>query len=162
MSSDKLLDILVIGDDHHPKATCVNWMEPLPNIEEFDLVIVAQNSLLQEGFDQISGKLNEARQQFLTVFKTDRRIWCIIEKLMLPSPPKSGAKGFVGNPPTSYDWLFLYPTINEVKEGHSVSVVDDRFAPYMEKVKKWNLEIENVYELEALNGSQRIVSSCLS
>ncbi len=154
------MDILVIGDYNHPRATCVNWMESIesfPNIEEFDLVIVALNTLTQEGFDQIARKLVEIRSQIFTVFRTGRSVWCIIEKLMIPSPPKSGPKGFVGIPPTNYDWLFAYPTINEVLEGRSIEIADSKFAAYLEKVKKWNLEIENIYELEAQYGSAQPV-----
>ena len=41
------MDILVIGDKKHRRATCVDWMEEFPNIEEFDLVIIA---LIVTGF----------------------------------------------------------------------------------------------------------------
>lgn len=144
----------MIGDADHPRATCVDWMAPWPNIEEFDLVIIAQNTLSQEMFDRIPDKLGQFRSQFFTVFTTGRSVWCIIEKLMLPSPPKTGPKGYVTgiNPPTNYDWLFVYPTINEVAEGTSIEVLDPKFATYAQKVKKWNLEIANIYEFESLGG----------
>jgi hypothetical protein len=139
------LDILVIGDADHSRATCVHWMGAWPNVGEFDLVIVAQNTLTQEIFDQIPDKLKEIHPQIFAVFKTGRSVWCIMEKLLLPSPTKTGPKTFHGIPPTSYDWLFAYPTINEVREGTSVQTVEEDFAPYLEKVRKWNLEIENIY-----------------
>lgn len=139
------MDILVIGDDGHSRATCVHWMVTWPNIEEFDLVIVAQNTLTQEIFDQIPHKLEEIRSQILTVFLTGRSVWCIVEKMLLPSPPKTGPKGMPVSAPSSYDWLFVYPTIKQVTEGSSIRVVDETFAPYLQKVRKWSLEIENVY-----------------
>lgn len=151
------MDILVIGDDNHSRATCVHWMGTFPNIEEFDLVIVAQNTLTQEIFDQMTNKLVGIRSQILTVFNTGRPVWCIVEKMMLPSPPKSGPRALYGVPPTSYDWLFVYPTVNEVPEGSSVEIVDDKFAPYLQKVKRWSLEIENVYEHEKQQASMRPV-----
>jgi len=150
------LDILVIGDtDHHSRATCVDWMGTWPNVEEFDLVIIAQSTLTQAIFDKIPYKPNEIRSQIFTLFKTGRSVWCITEKLLLPSPPKTGPKSFFGIRPTSYDWLFVYPTINEVPEGSSVQVVDEKFSPYLQKVRKWNLEIENIYTYQG--DSMRLV-----
>jgi hypothetical protein len=116
-----------------------------PNIEEFDLVIVAQNTLTQEIFDQIPHRPGEIRSQILTVFRTGRSVWCIVEKMLFPSPPKTGPKAMVVPPPSSYDWLFAYPMIGQVTEGSSIRVVDQTFAPYLQKVRKWSLEIENVY-----------------
>jgi len=155
------MEILVMGDKDHPRATCVDWMAPWPNIEEFDLVIVTLNTLTQEIFDKIPFKLKEFRSQFFTVFRTGRPVWCIIEKLMLPSPPKTGPKGYVAGyaPPTNYDWLFVYPTINPVLPGSSIQVVDNKFAPYAERVKQWNLEIENIYTLELQAGLERPVEA---
>jgi pyrimidine deaminase RibD-like protein len=147
----------VIGDFNHPRATCVSWTESFPNIEEFDLVIVVLNTLIQEGFDQEAKKLVEIRSQIFTVFNTGRSVWCIIERLMLPSPPKSGPKALAGRPPTNYDWLFVHPTINEAKEGRSVTIIDRKFEPYIRTIKKWSLEIENVYELQTQYGSARPV-----
>lgn len=139
------MDILVIGDVDHPRATCVHWMGTWPNIEEFDLVILTQNTLTQEIFDQIANTLGEIRSQILTLFTTGRSVWCIVEEMLFPSPPKTGAKGWVLPPPSSYDWIFAYPMIQQVTEGSSIQVVDQTFAPYLEKVRKWSLEIENVY-----------------
>jgi hypothetical protein len=147
------VDILVIGDFEHSRATCVHWMQRFPNIEEFDLVIIAQTSLSQEVFDQITDKPSEIRSQIQTVFKTGRSVWCIIEKLLKPS-----RGGWVeGYGPTSYDWLFVYPKIKEVVEGLTVQVVDKAFAPYLEKVKRWNMEIENVFVRQLVDGSMRAV-----
>ena len=151
------MDILVIGDINHPRATCVHWLDSFPNIEEFDLVIVAQNTLSQEMFDQIADRLKGIQSQILTVFKTGRPIWCIIERLMFPSPPKSSFKGIAPNAPTNYDWLFVHPIINEVNEGRSVTIVDRRFESFIEKVQKWKLEIDNIYGLEAQYGMLRPV-----
>lgn len=147
------MDILVIGDDGHSRATCVHWMGTWPNIEEFDLVIVAQNTLTQEIFDQIPRRPKEIRSQILTVFLTGRSVWCIVEKMLLPSPPKTGPKARPFSPPSSYDWLFEYPMIRQVTEGSSIRVVDQKFAPYLQKVRKWGLEIESVYTLKEQFGS---------
>jgi hypothetical protein len=79
---------------------------------------------------------------------------------MLPSPPKTGPKGYVSGviPPTNYDWLFVYPTIN-VAEGTSIQVIDEKFDPYAQKVKKWHFEIANVYTLEVQAGLERAVEA---
>ena len=151
----------MIGDVDHPRANCIHWMAPWPNIEEFDLVIITLNTLTQEIFDRIHDKLKQFRSQFFTVFTTGRSVWCILERLMLPSPPKTGPKGYASGviPSTNYDWLFVDPMINEVAEGTSIQVVDQKFALYAEKVKKWSLEIANVYEFEVQASLQRSVEA---
>jgi hypothetical protein len=65
------MDIRVIGDSHQSRAACVHWMESMesfPNIEAFDLVIVALNTLIQEDFDQITEKLRQMCPHVFTVF----------------------------------------------------------------------------------------------
>jgi len=124
-------------------------MAPWPNIEEFDLVIIAQNTLLQKGYDQIIDKLKAVGSQIRTLFKTGRSVWCIIDKKLVPS----NNRWVQGYEPTSYDWLFVCPKINEVLEGATVTVVDKSFAPYLQKVKRWTLEVESVYTWRVVEGS---------
>ena len=141
------MNILVIGDVGHPRASCVHWMGSWPNVEEFDLVIIAQNTLTQKIFDQIKiDKCRELRPQIDTIFNTGRSIWCILEKSLRPTPRKGGVKAFFGMYPSdSYEWFFVKPEINEVREGTTVQIVDKEFTPYLREVRKWGLEIEDIY-----------------
>jgi hypothetical protein len=126
-------------------------MEPFPNIEEFDLVIVALNTLTQEIFDRILRKPAEIASEIATVCET-RSVWCIIEQPLSRSPPEKGPKalppGFTE--PSNYDWLPMPATnlIHRVKPGSTVQVVKgvpgDMLRPYLEKVDRWDLEIEVV------------------
>lgn len=141
------LDILVVGDKGHSRAKCVDWMEPFPNIEEFDLVIITLNTLTQEIFDRIPDKTRNMKPEIATLIRTGRSVWCILEKMLIPSPPKTGFKGFVEQPATNWDWCIAWPIVKEVKEGYTVEIKDEEFRPYLSKVKKWNLEIESIYQI---------------
>jgi hypothetical protein len=128
-------------------------MEEFPNIEEFDIVIIALNTLTQEIFDKIPDKLSTIREQMLTIFNTGRSIWCIMERIMTPSPPQTGPKsrplfkGMVSPESTNYDWLFAHVSLREVVPSYTVRPVERMFEPYLQKVKKWDTEIENLYQL---------------
>jgi hypothetical protein len=125
-------------------------MEPFPNIEEFDLVIIALNTLTQQIFDRILRKPAEIAGEINTIFRTGRLAWCIIEEQLSRSPPKTGPKalppGFTM--PSNYDWLPFPATnlVHKVKPGSTVQIVEsiaaDTLRPYLEKVDKWDLEIE--------------------
>jgi hypothetical protein len=117
-----------------------------PNLEEFDLVIIAQNTLTQEMFDQIADKPDKIFVQIWTLYETGRSIWCIVDKKLVASQPKTGPKASLTCPRTSYDWLFVYPSIREI-EGSSIQIVDEKFTPYLQKVRRWGQEIDGLCEL---------------
>ena len=139
------LDILVIGDKNHGRAKCVDWMEEFPNIEEFDLVIIALNRLTQEIFDRIPRKPASIAREIGTVWENGRSVWCIMEDVLRPSRPAGGPKAVYGSLPSNYDWLPLPIVVDKVKEGPTVQVVDsmaaEKFRPYLDKVRRWDLEI---------------------
>lgn len=139
--------ILVIGSKVHSRSTCVNWLEPFPNIEEFDYVIINMQSLTQELFDKLfdkdSNKLLNARKEIKTFFDTGREIFCIINKYItrshVPGQPKTfAADVYIHH---NYDWLFL-PIELKSKAGTSIVLKDERFKDYLKNVGKWDYEIE--------------------
>ncbi len=144
------LDILVIGDKKHGRAKCVDWMEPFSNIGEFDLTIIALNTLTQEIFDRIPDKPASIACEIEKVWITGRPVWCIIEQPLFPSPPKKGPKarplGF--RVFSNYDWLSVPLVVDKVKEGTTVQLVDsmaaEKFRPYLDKVRKWDLKIQDI------------------
>jgi len=147
------LDILVIGDKKHARATCVDWMEEFPNIEESDLVIIALNTLTQKIFDRIPDKPASIAREIQTVWATGRSVWCIMEKMLNPSRPAGGPKATPCPAPSNYDWLPVPIVVDKVKAGPTVQVADsqtaEKFRPYLDKVKSWDLEIRDDDKLGA-------------
>jgi hypothetical protein len=141
------LDILVIGDKKHARATCVDWMEDFPNIEEFDLVIIALNTLTQKIFDKVSSKLHSIADEITTIWGTGRQVWCIMNHFLGLSRLAGVSKALLRSWPTNYDWLPAPINLRKVKEGSSVQLVNslaaDKFRPYFDVVRKWDLEIQD-------------------
>jgi hypothetical protein len=141
------LDILVIGDKNHGRATCVDWMEDFPNIEESDLVIITLNTLTQEIFTRIPDKPASIAREIQTVWATGRSVWCIMEEGLNPSRPAGGPKATPYPAPSNYDWLPVPIVVDKVKAGPTVQLVDsmatEKFRPYLDKVKRWDLEIQD-------------------
>lgn len=140
------MDILVIGDKKHGRATCVDWMEDFPNIEEFDLIIIGLNTLTQKIFDKIPDKLHGIAGEIKTVWGTGRPVWCIMEEILTASRSAGGPKAVHGTLPSNYDWLPVPILVRKVKEGSTVQLVDsmaaEKFSPYFDMVKRFDLEIE--------------------
>jgi hypothetical protein len=85
--------------------------------------------------------------------------------MLTPSPPKTGPKARfrVSPEPTNYDWLFAYPSLWEVKPGYTVQTVERTFEQYMQKVKKWDMEIEYLFQFSLMSGTyQRLPASGLT
>lgn len=139
--------ILVIGSKNHSRAECFDWLQPLPNVEEYDALIINMQSMTQQIFDQIVDKIRELAESICTVINTDREIFCVFSNVMNPSPPpRRPGEGFVRivntayTPPSNYDWLPSYIFLND-KSGDYIQLVQNRFAGYFKLIKKWNWEI---------------------
>lgn len=140
--------ILVIGSRGHDRADCFDWLQPFPNIEEYDSVIINLQSLTQDVYDKIQMKIRGMEESITTVFNTDREIFCIMNKLIHPSPAprppgapvyKSIRVGYVS--PTNYDWLLVKIKVSDRKRGTSTNLRYHRFDKYFECVDRWNFEI---------------------
>jgi hypothetical protein len=140
--------ILVIGSGDHDRAECVDWLQPFPNIEEYDSIIINLQSLTQETYDKIQRKICEMKESINIVFDTNREIFCIMNKLIEPSPPpsrpgeprfKAIRLGYVS--PTNYDWLPMTIEVSSQKKGTSINICNPIFEKYFELIDRWNLEI---------------------
>ena len=137
--------ILVIGSRDHDRANCVDWLQPFPNIEEYDSIIINLQSLTQDVYDKIQMKIRQMKESITTVFDTDREIFCIVNKLIYPSPtPRLHGKKTIRADyvsPTNYDWFPITIKISDRKKGRSIHVSDHRFDRYFQWVDKWKFEI---------------------
>lgn len=178
----KKSSILVIGSKGHSRAECFDWLEPFPNIEEYDSIIVNMQSLNQKTYDQIQNKIKEMQESIITIINTGREIFCVINKLMYPSPPPKRAGEVISismNPdyvfPTNYDWLPAGIHFDSRKMGSHIYLRSERFKNYFELVHSWDFEISfepgtareirqhflNLLSPIAVNKSQKVVAGSL-
>src|SRR3989304_10115554 len=127
----KKSSILVIGSKGHSRAECFDWLEPFPNIEEYDSIIVNMQSLNQKTYDQIQNKIKEMQESIITIIKTGREVYCVINKLMYPSPPPRRLGEAHVNIinyvfPTNYDWLPTGIHFDSQKTGSYISLCNSR------------------------------------
>ena len=151
-------EILVIGSKDHHRADCVDWLQPFPNIEEYDSIIINMQSLTQKNYDEIQDKIKVMRESINTFIGTGREVFCIIDKMIQPSPPpiqpgephyKSINAWYVF--PTNYDWLPARINLDAKKKGgHYISLRNRRFKDYFELVHEWHYEIE--FSMETIPG----------
>lgn len=140
--------ILIIGAKDHDRADCFDWQQPFPNIEEYDSIIINLQSLTQALYDKILIKIVGMKESITTVLSTNREIFCIMNRLIRPSPspspPGTAIKRTIRADyvsPTNYDWLPAKIGVNNQKTGKSINVYNHRFDTYLEFVDRWNLEI---------------------
>lgn len=176
--------ILVIGSKNHLRAECFDWLQPFPNIEEYDSIIINMQSLNQKTYDQIQDKIKKMRESIITIIDTGREVFCVFNKPIYPSPPprrpgevrcKSINPDYVF--PTNYDWLPARIHFDSQKTGSYISLCSSRFKDYFELVHEWDSEISfqsvtavleagdsflNVLSPVAVNKSQKVVAGSLS
>jgi hypothetical protein len=153
------MKILVIGAKGHKKAHCVDWMEPFPNIEEYDSVVIDLQSLGQEAFDKIYAKIQfEMKKEIMTLFDTGREAFCIINRQMIPSRLPGQVVSPVPYPPTNYAWLPTIVTVNEEKRGTSITIIEKRFEKYLAKVEEWGF-ILDLYEERPIEKAIKVAAT---
>jgi len=139
--------VLVIGSKDHDRADCVDWLQPFPNIEEYDSIIINLQSLTQEIYDKIQTKIRDMNEPIRTVFNTNREIFCIISKLVVPSEHlllRAMKPEYIS--PTNYDWLPIKIYLSCQKTGTSINICDNRFQKYFDYIDRWNIEISTVQQ----------------
>ncbi len=139
----------MIGSKGYSRALCVDWMQPFPNIEEQDAVVIDLRTLDQGQLDRLMkadpSKLDGLIDPFLTLLGTNRKIYCIIQPWRPVTPPPGAGKAYVRPPPSNYSWLPLLLALQE-KSGESIErVTDPQFEPYLKLLDKWSLEILGFY-----------------
>jgi len=137
------MNILVIGSKDHKRVHCIDWQAPLPNIEEYDSVVINMQSLTQNVFDKIANKIaTEMKREIATLLDTEREVFCIVNQYLTLSPPTTGFKAVTRLPPTNYDWLPTIVSVNAEKPGTSITVMNNRFEEYLKRVDQWNLILD--------------------
>lgn len=157
------MKILVIGSKDHPRAHCVDWQAPFPNIEEFDSIIINLQSLSQEVFDKTWSKIQEEMtNEVRTLFDTDREVFCIINRYLMPTLLPVSGGGYVAPPPTNYSWLPAFVTVDGEKPGTSINVIDKRFEKYFKAVGQWTFILDLYKEPLVLTAIERTATQFMA
>ena len=139
------LKILVIGSQGHDRADCLDWMQPFPNIEEYDAVILNLTSLSQPLFDSMvrtkAGQLVNLRAPMMTLMGNGKSVYCLTTFYLAPTRPPGSGEPWTTVPPSNYDWMVVKPQL-QLNEGQSVSEISEKeFEEYFKFVGKWGIEI---------------------
>ncbi len=141
------MHILVIGSKGHARARCVDWLQPYPNVEEFDAVILNMTSYTQAVIDKLVAKgpgPNPVRQladTLQTLLRTGRNVYAIFVPKVSASPLPTQKGAFFQPIQNNWDWLPVYPIL-AAKEGTSLGpLVESDLKPYFDKVGEWRYEL---------------------
>lgn len=130
--------ILVIGSKGHDRAYSVDWLQPFPNIEEFDSMIIDLTSFPKDHLDQsVINNLQELSKATLTFMATNREIFCILDE---PISAEGVSK-------LNYIWFPERENLLVIhkKPGKSKIVKNERFTKYLAFVGKWSYEIDKKF-----------------
>ena len=134
------MKILVIGSKDHDRAKSIDWLQPFPNIEEYDSVVIDLQSLTSEQFNKIQTKFRDIRESIARLVNTNREVFCIMSTKKQPTLRTE--KGFkVRYAPlfSNYDWLPINIIVSS-RIGKSITILDQRFEKYFNCVRKWKYE----------------------
>ncbi len=125
---------LVIGSAGHQYVDCVEWkFEPLPNIVDYDIVIVNVRSLTDEFLENVSSERIDAFHTLFTRFLASNGVLLIISdfKRVVKRPNKY---------PNSYNNYCWCPVAIGIRpeSGTTIKFITRRFRKYFSKFKKWD------------------------
>lgn len=99
-------------------ARCFDWLEPFPNVEESDSVILDLRSLTQSVLTALAntGKLSELRSPLQTLIRTGRNVYCVIQPLVTEIPKLGESRSVKGGHATNYSWMPYKLQLSNKKE----------------------------------------------
>ncbi len=124
---------LVIGSTGYSGADSVRWpAKTIPNIVDYDTVIVDVPSLDEATLKKVSSQmLEEIQKQLIRLLDSKGRLVIITDYRHLDRRPKSDPESA-----DNYDWCPIEIGISE-ESGESLVVKDSRFSKYLSNLTKW-------------------------
>jgi hypothetical protein len=138
------MDIAVIGSRDHIRTRCLDWQQPLPNLEEFDSVILDLTSLTQEALDALVGSSAKPLQtigtSLYTLASTSRQAYCILHPKISASPIVVSGKEY---PRLENSWDMLPHELGALpKSGKRISKLTEKaLEPYFQRAPNWEYEL---------------------
>ena len=127
------LKYLVLGSSGHQFVDCVEWdIATLPNLVDYDVIIVNVRSLNGELLKKVSNQRFEQLRTFLTRFLySDGSLIILPDFIEVDRRPTKYPDSV-----TNYDWCPVI--IDLIKEsGNTIQIIDNKFPKYFSKFKKW-------------------------
>lgn len=125
----------------------MDWLQPYPNVEEFDAVILDLTSYTREMIDKLVAQNpnpNPVRQladTLPTLLRTGRNVYSIFVPKVAASLTRMREGSFFQPIQSNWDWLPVYPILVG-KDGTSLGqLTEPRLASYFAKVGEWHHEI---------------------
>jgi hypothetical protein len=149
--------VLIIGSLKHADVKCISWDRDIPNLADYDAIIVNTLSLAamlresaeiydRSGGDQLPDlwkrlyqNAEKARVGLLTLLESQGEVYVVVAPRMEMTLGRVSL--FDPNYLTNYSWSPL-PLITVEEQGETQVVSDEAFARYMSLVKQWNLFFE--------------------
>lgn len=139
-----MMKLLVIGSGGHDRADCFDWMQPFPNLEEYDAVILNLASIDQSLFDKMVVKGNSLRHlqpAILNLLSNGKNVYCLIAPYLFQTPPPDSGQAYVSAPPSNYDWMPVKPSLQPNNGQSIVAITEPEFVKYFKTVGRWEIEI---------------------
>jgi hypothetical protein len=124
---------LVIGSTGYSAADCIPWTaETVPNIVDYDTIIMDVPSLDESTLKEVSSKnLEEMQTQLVRLLDSKGRLIIITDYRHSDKRPKHYPESI-----DNYDWCPIIIGISG-ESGESLVVEDSQFQKYLSKLTKW-------------------------
>ena len=153
--------LLIIGSTPYKKVDSIKWTQPFPNMEKYNSLIIDLPSFPRNYPPTLFNNIGVLKKTARIFIRDNKEIFCIMEK-PLNIPFKQI--------PLNYSWM-PFPqnlTVNPMILGRTVILTNERFAEYMETVKKWENELfwKNTancsFDPIAINKSQKPIAATVT
>jgi hypothetical protein len=125
-------------------------MQPFPNIEEYDVLIIDLSTLSQEVLDRLSteqpGKLEGMVPSIMKILSTGRNVFCVLQPYLFMTRPPGSSQASVSPPLNNYSWMPERLMLSN-KKGESIGEPTESFlGTYFNQVDEWFVEIQGLVE----------------
>lgn len=153
--------LLVIGSAHHKKVDSIEWTQPFPDMENYDVLVIDLASFPKDYPRTLFNNIGVLKRTARIFIRDSKEIFCIMDKRFRVPFKKI---------PLNYAWI-PYPEklrINPMLLGKSKKLVDERFSEYIENVERWYSElfwedtINCSFDSIAVNKRQNTIAATLT
>ena len=152
---------LLIGSGTHGKIDNIEWMQPFPDMEKYDSLIIDLNSFPRDYPPTLFTNIGLLKRTTRIFIRDNKEIFCIMSK-----PFRVPFKKI----PLNFSWI-PFPQrlrVNPMLLGRTIVLSNKRFVSYMENVEKWENELfweytaNSSFDSLAVNGTKNSIAATLT
>lgn len=133
--------VLVIGSTQRRSVPCVGWLDDIPNLADFDVIIINLASLDRISLVKMSRvdkeRLTRMRSQLFDLMLSGGEVYCILAPFLAFGSYLYFPDGSVEPEWSNFKWSPIGFSITEIR-GESVRVEDEiKFEEYLRHVSGW-------------------------